>query len=143
MNTKKQSYLIKVKAMGKTNYESYKAYLDTKTQDELHDIEVDLEVKNSTWNHILTGFFTVIVLSFIGFLGKLMYDTIKNSLSLYGDTPEIRILLGSLVPILIFFIGVSVFILVFLYQRWSQTKMKLEYIRLYKEEKKERLRINL
>lgn len=143
MHIIKQSYLIKVKSMGKTKYESYKAYLDTKTQDELHDIEVDLEVKNSTWNHILSGFFTVIVLTFLGFLGKLIYDTIKNSLFLYGDTPETRTLLGSLLPILIFFIGVSVFILVFLYQKWSQTKMKLEYIRLYKEEEKERSRINL
>lgn len=137
MDKKKESYLIKIKAMGKTNYASYKAYLDTKTQDELHDIEVSLEAKNSTWNHILTGFFTVIVLSFIGFLGKLAYDMIKNSLSLYGDTPETRILLGSLVPILLFFIGISVFMLVFLYHRWSQTKIKLEYIKLYKDEKKE------
>ncbi|MEX2803861.1 hypothetical protein AB3329_01905 [Streptococcus sp. H31] len=126
--------LIKIKAMGKTNYKDYKAYLKTKTDDELVDIKVDLETKYSKWNKILTYFLVGVIIATLGFLGKFLYDVIIHSFELYNDVEAFIIIKG--VSKIFLLIAISLSILLFiLYNGLANTKQKLLFMKEYSKER--------
>ncbi|WP_315460098.1 hypothetical protein, partial [uncultured Streptococcus sp.] len=105
--------LIQLKAIGKTNYKDYKAYLNTKTDDELIDIKVSLESRYSKWNKILTSFFMGLILTVLGFLGKIMYDFIVHSLEWYSSSEAFVMIKGALKLFLLVVMILIIFLLVF------------------------------
>lgn len=124
--------LIQLKAMGKTNYKDYKAYLNTKTDDELIDIKVSLESRYSKWNKILTSFFMGLILTVLGFLGKIMYDFIVHSLEWYSSLEAFVMIKGALKLFLLVVMILIIFLLVF-YNNLANTKQKLLYLEEYQK----------
>lgn len=124
--------LIQLKAMGKTNYKDYKAYLNTKTDDELIDIKVSLESRYSKWNKILTSFFMGLILTVLGFLGKIMYDFIVHSLEWYSSSEAFVMIKGALKLFLLVVMILIIFLLVF-YNNLANTKQKLLYLEEYQK----------
>lgn len=126
--------LIQLKAMGKTNYKDYKAYLNTKTDDELIDIKVSLESRYSKWNKILTSFFMGLTLAVLGFLGKFMYDFVVHSLELYSSSEAFVMIKGALKLFLLIIMVLIIFLLIF-YNSLANTKQKLLYLEEYQKER--------
>ncbi|MDK6679211.1 MULTISPECIES: hypothetical protein [unclassified Aerococcus] len=125
--------LILIKSLGKTTYKNYKDYLNTKTPEQIIDIEANLKTKYSKWSKLLTSCLVTLIASAIAFSGKLTYDFIKNSFKL-AKYNEAMILVQGILPIFIIILIFFIVLLFVLYNNLANTKRKLIYLQRYEEE---------
>lgn len=124
--------LVYIKSLGRTRYEDYKKFLETKTTDQLIEIKADLESRYDKWNMLITYFLVLLSISMLGFLGKFSYDFVKNAYKLYPQE-SFKLVKGFLpiVLVLAIFLVVVIFILS---NNLANTKRKITFIESYEKE---------
>lgn len=137
-----EKILLFIKVLGKTNYTTYKKYLDSKSDDEIINIKTDLEIKYSKWSKIITTFLTVISISMLGGVVTISYHFIKNAFKVYPNNQAMILTKGILPITIVICIFISLIILL-LYGNLSNTKRKIKFIEEYQKERKVRKTITV